>query len=94
MAIFSIENEYDLSNIDLKRFLKIIIKDNIYKKDNLISYLIFDFFELYFSKTNKNFFLDFNNKYSYFVKRMSDMKRFNLDKESLFIEFEETMLNG
>jgi DNA polymerase-3 subunit delta' len=56
--------------------------------------LIFDFFELYFSKTNKNFFLDFNNKYSYFVKRMSDMKRFNLDKESLFIEFEETMLNG
>ena len=94
LAIFSKENEYDLSDINLKKFLKIIIKDNIYRKDNLISYLIFDFFELYFSKTNKKFFLDFNNKYSYFVKRMSDIKRFNLDKESFFIEFEETMLNG
>ena len=94
LAIFSKENEYDLSNINLKKFLKIIIKDNIYRKDNLISYLIFDFFELYFSKTNKKFFLDINNKYSYFVKKMSDIKRFNLDKESLFIEFEETLLNG
>ena len=94
LAIFSKENEYDLSNIDLKKFLKIIIKDNIYKKDNLISYLIFDFFELYFSKINKKFILDINNKYSYFVKKMSDIKRFNLDKESLFIEFEETLLNG
>ena len=94
LAIFSKENKYNLSNIDLKKFLKIIIKDNIYKKDSLINYLIFDFFELYFRKINKKFILDINNKYSYFVKRMSDIKRFNLDKESLFIEFEETILNG
>ena len=94
LAIFSKENKYNLSNIDLKKFLKIIIKDNIYKKDNLINYLIFDFFELYFRKINKKFILDINNKYSYFVRRISDIKRFNLDKESFFIEFEETILNG
>ena len=94
LAIFSKENEYNLSNIDLKKFLKIIIKDNIYKKDNLINYLIFDFFELYFRKINKKFILDINNKYSYFVRKMTDIKRFNLDKESFFIEFEETILNG
>ena len=30
----------------------------------------------------------------YFLKRISDAKRFNLDEESIFIELDEKMLNG
>ena len=35
-----------------------------------------------------------NEKYSYFIKRISDTKTYNLDKESLFMEFNEEILNG
>ena len=94
LAMFAEENKYDLSNIDLKEFIKLIITDNLFKKENLIKHLIFDFIELYFSKIDKSFFLDIHSKYNYFLKKISDTKRFNLDEESLFIDFEEEILNG
>ena len=94
LAMFAEENKYDLSNIDLKEFIKLIIKDNLFKKENLIKHLIFDFIELYFSKIDRSFFLDINSKYNYFLKKISDTKKFNLDEESLFIDFEEEILNG
>ena len=87
-------NEYDLIKLNIKEFLKIIIKGNHYKKDNLIKYLIFDFIEFYFSKINLSLSSNIYGKYSYFLKRISDTKRFNLDEESLLIEFEEKILNG
>ena len=31
---------------------------------------------------------------SYFIKKISDTKSFNLDEELLFLEFEEEFLNG
>jgi DNA polymerase-3 subunit delta' len=34
-----------------------------------------------------------NIKYSYFLRRISDTKTFNLDEDSLFMEFEEKVLN-
>ena len=94
LAMFAQENKYDLSNIDLKEFIKLIIKDNLFKKNNLIKHFIFDFIELYFSKIDRSFFLDINSKYNYFLKKISDTKKFNLDEESLFIDFEEEILNG
>ena len=87
-------NEYDLMNLNLKEFLKIIIKDNHYKKNNFIKYLIFDLIEFYFNKINSSFSTKISNKYSYFLKRISDTKKFNLDEEVLFIEFENEILNG
>ena len=92
--MFAQENKYDLSNIDLKEFIKLIIKDNLFKKNNLIKHFIFDFIELYFSKIDRSFFWDINSKYNYFLKKISDTKKFNLDEESLFIDFEEEILNG
>ena len=94
LAQFGKIDNYDLSKIDLKKFLKIIIKDNLYKKDNSIKYLIYDFFELYLTRINLSISLKIKNKYSYFIKRISDTRRFNLDEESLFIEFEDEILNG
>ena len=84
---FSIINDYDLSNINLKDFLKKIINEKHYKKDNPLKFLIYDFVEFYFR--NK-----LNHQYDYFLKKISDTKKFNLDEESLFLEFEEKILNG
>ena len=87
-------NDYDLKNLNLKNFLKILIKDNHYKKDSLISYLIFDFIEFYLTKIDQTLSSEINNKYSYFLKKISDTKKFNLDEETLFTEFEKKVLNG
>ena len=73
--------------------LKIIIKENFYKKNNSIRYLIYNFIELYLSKIKHRVYSPINDRYNYFLKRISDTKRFNLDEDSLFIEFEEEILN-
>ncbi len=91
---FSKQNDYDLLKLDLKNFLKLIIKDNHYKKNPFIKYIIFQFIEFYFIKLNKSFSVNIYDKYIYFIKRISDIKNFNLDEDSLFIEFSEEILNG
>ncbi len=90
---FSVQNNYDLMNMDLKSFLKILISDGIYKKNNFVNHIIYNLIEVYFRKLNSSFSETINKKYSYFLKRMSDTKTYNLDKESLFIEFNEEILN-
>ena len=91
---FSSENDYELSNIDLKNFLKILINDTQYKKNNFINNMMYSLMEFYFRKLNKSFSKLLNEKYSYFIKRISDTKTYNLDKESLFIEFNEEILDA
>ena len=94
MYKFSSINDYDLSNINLKDFLKKIIREKHYKKDNPLKYLIYDFVEFYFSKIEFSFRNKVNYQYDYFLKKISDTKKFNLDEESLFVEFEDKILNG
>ena len=90
---FSIENNYDLKDIDLKNFLKILIVNGHYKKNNFNINMMYNLIEIYFRKLNLSFSNVVNDRYSYFVKRISDTKTYNLDKESLFIEFKEEILN-
>ena len=91
---FSLKNNYDLSNIDLKNFLKILIEDGHYKKNNFINNIMYNLMEFYFRKINNSFSKIIDEKYSYFVKKIDDTKKYNLDKESLFMEFNEQILNG
>ena len=91
---FAEVNHYDLADLNLKEFLKIIIKDNQYKKNPLIKFLFFELIESYFRKMYKSFTLNFDNKYSYFLKRISNTKIYNLDEEILINEFYEEILNG
>ena len=93
LTVFGKNNDYDLANTDLKNFLKDIIQNKHYKKDNLIRFMIFDFIEFYFNKINLSFSEKISNKYSYFLKKISDTKRFNLDEESLLTEFNDSILN-
>ena len=88
------ENNLDLSKIDLKNFLLLLIKENYYKKDISIKYMIYDYIEFYFRKNSLLFNKKLSNNYSYFLKKVFDTKKFNLDEESLFMEFEEEILNG
>jgi hypothetical protein len=66
----------------------------IIKKMIRLNFIIFDFIELYFNKQNLSISANLNEKYHYFLSRISNTKKFNLDYESLFMEFEEQILNG
>ena len=85
---FSENFEVDLTAITLKKFITVIIEQNYYKKDNEIKHMLYDFIELFFRNNN------FSNLYSYFLKKIDDCKKFNLDEESLLMEFEAKVLNG
>ena len=91
---FAEVNHYNLADLNLKEFLKIMIKDNHYKKNPSIKFLFFELIESYFRKMHKSFALNFDNKYSYFLKRISNTKIYNLDEEILINEFYEEILNG
>ncbi len=87
-------NKYDFSKMSLKEFLNLMIDEKHYKKDSIIKYLIFDFIEYYLTKfysilSSKKF-----KKYDYFIKKISLIKSYHLDDESVFIEFKEDILNG
>ena len=93
ISIFK-SNNYNLLDYDVREFLKLIIDDNLYKKDILIKNIAFDYFELFCRKKISTTKFKKFNFYNYFLKRINDVKRFNLDDESLFMEFEYKILNG
>ena len=87
---FSEENKIDLKEIDLYNLINIIISKNFYKKNNLNQNLILDFIELYLVKNISKKYSEF---YTYFLKKIDKTRRFNLDFESLLIEFKLKILN-
>jgi DNA polymerase III subunit delta' len=91
---FAETNKFNLVDFDLKKFLQTIIKENYHKKDSTMKYMIFDFIEFYFRKLNLSFSPIIYEKYNYFIKRISNTRNFNLDEESIFMEFNEDILNG
>ncbi len=94
LIIFARKYDYELLDFNLKDFLKLLIKENHYKNDPFVKYMIFDMIEFYFIKLNIFFSKNIYDKYTYFLKRIADTKTYNLDENSLFVEFEEEVLNG
>ena len=90
LFIFAQENDLVIDKITLKEFLTILIRENYFKKDSFINEFIFDFTEFYIRK--KKLFL--KKSYNDFLKKISNTKKFNLDEESLLMEFESKFLNG
>ena len=87
---FSKVENIDLKDVSLKNFLKIIVKNNLYKNDVDIKNLIYELVELLLHKTSlQNYYY-----YNYFLKRLKDLNEFNLDEESFFIELESKILNA
>lgn len=83
--------DYKKKNIDF--FVKDIIVNKIYLKKNFISVDFKQYLELYIQK-KLNYGLNQSiNNFSYFNKKYFEIKKFNLDLESFFIEFNRKMLN-
>ncbi len=88
---FSIENNIDLTNITLKDLLLKIIDENYYKKETLDINLIYSLIQMYFLnniKKTKNY-----EHYTKFIQAIDNIKKFNLDIESLFIQFKRQLKN-
>ena len=91
---FANKNNIDLIKNNLKDFLKMIIMEKLYKKNNSIKDLIYSLMELYFRKNVSVTNIKLINSYNYFLKKIENTKTFNLDEETLFMEFEDSILNG
>ncbi len=92
---FFTNNEIDPS-ISITDLLKLIISKKLFKKDIFIKNNLTFFIELYFSKKINIF----NSKdkiylfYKYFLSKISDCNKYNLDIENVLIEFNGKILNG
>ncbi len=88
---FLSDNDIDYENLSLKKILDLLIDKLYYKKDISIKLMTYEFIELFFNN-------EFNPKkidiYHSFLKKIDETKKFNLDDESLFIEFKTKILNG
>ncbi len=94
--LIKLSEEYDLDlvNFDLNTILKTIIKDKIYKKDKSIIEIIYSFIELYFRNNISSKNINLLKSYHYFLEKINNTKTYNLDEETLFMEFEDKILNG
>jgi DNA polymerase-3 subunit delta' len=90
------EKNIDLLEHNLKALLKLLIDNGYYKKDKFVKKIIIDFIELFFLKeyqlsvANKSLLTFYHN----FLNKIHNVEKFNLDEESLFLEFKSKLLNG
>ena len=84
----------DIVNFDLNTTLKTLIKNKIYKKDKSIIEIIYSFIELYFRNNISIENISLLKSYHYFLEKINNTKIYNLDEETLFMEFEDKILNG
>ena len=95
LKVFSSTLNFDISTISLKNFLVYIINNKIYSKDAFIKLNIYKYIEFYLikllsiKKSRKQIFL----LYESFIKKINNIKEFNLDDESFFIELKTKILN-
>ena len=92
---FSKEKNIDLKNYTLINFLNLLIDNGYYKKNKPIKILLINFIELFFLKeyklsSTKKSLLNF---YHNFTNKIKNAEKFNLDEESLFLEFKSKLLN-
>jgi DNA polymerase III subunit delta' len=93
---FSKVKNIDLRDYTLIKFLNLLINDGYYKKDKFVKNLLVNFIELFFLKEYKlsrakSTLLSF---YHTFTNKIYNTEKFNLDEESLFLEFKVKLLNG
>ena len=93
---FANKNKINLMDFNLCQFLNYLIDNNLFKKDPIAKKIIYNYVELFFLKKYlnsnfKRFVLEF---YYSFIKKVNNCNQFNLDEESLFMEFKSKILNG
>jgi DNA polymerase III subunit delta' len=91
---FAEEKSINLKDYTISSFINLIIENNYYKKNRPIKDLLINLIELFFLKkymiTNtKISLINFCHK---FIRKIYDTEKFNLDEESLFLEFKSKLL--
>ena len=93
---FSLDKNINLIDYKLTDFLNLLIDNGYYKKNKVVKNLLVNFIELFFlkeyklSKTKKSLLKFYHN----FITKIHNTEKFNLDEESLFLEFKSKLLNG
>ena len=89
-------HKINFKDIIIEEFIKKIINDDSFKKDNYINSNLIKFVELFFlkkikdQKSQKKFY----SLYSHFINKINNVKKYNLDTESFLIEFSSKLING
>jgi DNA polymerase-3 subunit delta' len=91
---FAEQKTINLKNHTLSSFINLIIENNYYKKNKPVQILLINLIELFFLKkymiTNTK--ISLINFYHEFIKKIYNTEKFNLDEESLFLEFKSKLL--
>ena len=91
---FANTNGVDLKEINLKDFIKKIIIEKKYKKDQFVKHILYSFIEFYFRQNVSSKNIKLMKIQKYFLKKINNTKIFNLDDETLLMEFDDRVLNG
>tara|TARA_B100000787_G_scaffold157416_1_gene134170 strand:- start:315 stop:701 length:387 start_codon:yes stop_codon:yes gene_type:complete len=93
---FSKEKNINLKNYTLISFLSLLIDNGYYKKNKIVKILLINLIELFFLKEYKLSITKISllNFYHNFMNKIHITNKFNLDEESLFLEFKSKLLNG
>ena len=91
---FANTNNVDLTQMNLKDFIKKIISEKKFKKDQFIRNLLYTLIELYFRQNVSLKNIKLLKIQNYFLKKINNTKVFNLDDETLLMEFDDKVLNG
>tara|TARA_B100000780_G_C21054541_1_gene423617 strand:+ start:202 stop:1134 length:933 start_codon:yes stop_codon:yes gene_type:complete len=91
---FADEKSINLKELTLIKLLNILIENNYYKKNKFDKRLLINFVELFFLKEHKLTYtkLSLFNFYNKFIYKIHNTEKFNLDEESLFLEFRSKLL--
>ena len=91
---FANTNGVDLKEINLKDFIKKIIIEKKYKKDQFVKHILYSFIEFYFRQNVSSKNIKLIKIQKYFLKKINNTKIFNLDDETLLMEFNDRVLDG
>ena len=90
------EKKINLKECTVISLLDLLIDNSYYKKNKPVKEMMINFIELYFLKLYKisNSKKKFIKIYQNFIYRIYNVEKFNLDEESLFLEFKTKLSNG
>ena len=87
---YSTYNNIDLKKISIKDFINYLIEEKKYKTDfDILAFTIKHMEIFYYEKFIHSKDLKFHNLYKYFAQKYYDCVKYNLDIETLFIDFKK-----
>ena len=91
---FSKSKGIKLKDYTLVNLINLLIDNAYYKKNILVKRLLINFIELFFLKEYKlsNSKVSLLNFYQNYITKIYNTEKFNLDEESLFLEFKSKLL--